>query len=49
MISLATEDDQIASGSSEWNDVGFIQVKGGKEEEVEDEQDIGISSMNKQK
>jgi len=25
MIALATEDDQIASGSSEWNDVGYIQ------------------------
>jgi hypothetical protein len=25
MIALATEDDQIAQGSSEWNDVGYIQ------------------------
>lgn len=25
MIALATEDDQIASGSSEWNDIGYIQ------------------------
>jgi hypothetical protein len=27
MIALATEDDQIAAGASEWNDVGYIQTK----------------------
>lgn len=25
MIALATEDDNIAQGSSEWNDIGYIQ------------------------
>lgn len=51
MIALATEDDQIANGNSEWNDVGYIQSssKLNQDDDMEDEANIGISSMNKQK
>lgn len=52
MVALATEDDQIAAGASEWNDIGYIQqsAKNDKEgEEPEDDQDLGIASLNKQK
>ena len=45
MIALATEDDSIAAGSSEWNDVGYIQTK--KDDEMEDDQNISIGSLNK--
>lgn len=48
MIALATEDDQIASGSSEWNDVGYIQTKK-TDESPDDDEDISIGSLNKQK
>lgn len=50
MIALATEDDQIANGSSEWNDVGYIQTKkDSAEENLDDDQNIGIGSLNKAK
>jgi len=50
MIALATEDDQIASGSSEWNDVGYIQQAASHDQadqDPEDDQDLGIGSLNK--
>lgn len=49
MIALATEDDQITSGTSEWNDVGYIQQssKDSGSEDPDDEQNLGISSLNK--
>ena len=50
MIELATEDDKIDAGQSEWNDVGYIQTtKKDGQEEPDDDQDIGIGSLNKQK
>ena len=52
MVALASEDDQIASGSSKWNDVGYIQQSASvkdKDGDVEDEQEVGISSLNKEK
>ena len=54
MIALATEDDQIASGSSEWNDIGYIQQSSSSsrdqgDEDVSDDQNVGIGSLNKQK
>ena len=52
MIALATEDDQIASGSSEWNDIGYIQQSSSRDqgdEDVSDDQNVGIGSLNKQK
>lgn len=48
MIELATEDDKIDAGQSEWNDVGYIQTtKKEGAEEPEDESNISISSLNK--
>ena len=55
MIALATEDDQIAEGASKWNkDVGYIQQSDKNEkddegEEIDDQQNVSISSLNKQK
>lgn len=52
MIALATEDDNIAQGSSEWNDIGYIQqsAKGDNvDQDPEDDQNLGIGSLNKQK
>ena len=51
MIALATDDDQIAAGTSEWNDVGYIQAsrKDSPTEELDDDSNIGISSLNKEK
>lgn len=52
---MAAEDDQIASGASKWNkDVGFTQLsdknaREDEEEDMDDEQNIGISTLNKQK
>ena len=44
--------DSIAAGSSEWNDVGYIQTRNtarDNEEEPTDDNNLGISSLNKQK
>lgn len=50
MIALATEDDQIAAGASDWNDIGYIQTKKqGADEDMSDDQNIGIGSLNKMK
>jgi len=53
MSSLANEDDRIDAGQSKWNDVGYIQTaKDGdadEEEDPEDDSNVGISSLNKQK
>ena len=52
MVALATEDDQIAAGSSEWTDIGYIQqsAKGDNvDQDPEDDQNLGIGSLNKQK
>ena len=48
MIALATEDDQIAAGSSDWNDIGYIQTKKeSADENADDDQNVSISSLNK--
>lgn len=39
MIALATEDDQIASGSSEWNDIGYIQQSAKNDNVEQDPED----------
>lgn len=50
MVALASEDDQITSGNSQWNDVGYIQQSAtSKDGDVADEQDLGISTLNKEK
>lgn len=49
MIELATEDDKIDAGQSEWNDVGYIQTTKKDGAEPEDDSEVSISSLNKQK
>lgn len=52
LVAMASEDDSIAQGSSHWNDVGYIQQSSHKdqdEEDPEDDQNLGISTLNKQK
>jgi hypothetical protein len=52
MVALATEDDKIATGSSKWNDVGYIQQSStikDKDADVEDDTEVGISSLAKEK
>ena len=39
MIALATEDDQIASGASEWNDIGYIQQSAKNDNVEQDPED----------
>ena len=52
LLGMAAEDDSIAAGSSKWNDVGYIQTKNtakDNDEEPTDDNNLGISSLNKQK
>jgi len=39
MVALATEDDQIAAGASEWNDIGYIQQSAKNDKEGEEPED----------
>jgi len=52
VVALATENDKIVSGASKLNDVALIQQSSnmkGKDADVEDVTEVGISSLAKEK